>query len=125
MSVALLLLLEAIADTASVEHYRCLYADRWGGPLVTAVQPVIQWATVSSIAFEPCPDGALAEWHNHLAMAFATTGEPRGRVPPAAMCYLSHVDTASAFNEQYLSVARGTSCRFLRTDSGWVKSEVR
>jgi hypothetical protein len=86
-----------IADTATVEHFRCLYGIAQPDTvyLTAAFEPTIHRATTMGLNHDPCPGVALAEWHTHLS-GVTTTGEIRRDWDPRASCYLSSIDIRAA-----------------------------
>jgi hypothetical protein len=89
--------LGAIADTATVEHFRCLYgiAKPDTTYLVEAIDPGILEATPVNLSHEPCPAVALAEWHVHL-VGVTMTGTIIPGLNPQSSCYLSGTDLRAA-----------------------------
>jgi hypothetical protein len=86
-----------IADTATIEHFRCIYgvAKPDTTYLVEAMEPTIREATPINLSHEPCPAVALAEWHNHLPGVTMTGSIVMGQNPRMS-CYLSGTDLRSA-----------------------------
>lgn len=85
--------LDKLADTATVEHARCLlgairkdtaYVDRM-------TEVTVALATDTSIVRYPCPAGAMLSWHNHI--------NKRG-APDSYMCFLSSHDFITAIAER-------------------------
>ncbi len=103
--------LEAVADTATIEHMRCI-----GGLLAVSgnmavlvldslYEPQVQAASRTGVTGD-CESLALSKygrmqdtstvrryiwgiWHNHLPRHFTKTGADRGPLSPAYACYLS------------------------------------
>lgn len=79
--------LAAIADTATVEHARCLFGRTWPNTITadSAVEPQVTRQAGLIVSLTPCPFGALALWHVHLvAQTRASSAE--------AACFLSPRD---------------------------------
>lgn len=114
--------LAAIADTATIEHARCLVGGWQGDTLyiVAAIEPVILDATPVHVATGPCPPIITwGEWHTHIPQPFTMAGEPRlGFLPPMAYCELSPLDRRAALRPdapafQVIHVNKDTSCAWL------------
>lgn len=112
--------LNSIADTATIEHLRCVTGRNVGD--TTYVEgifvPRTSGATPVSInGF--CPAQTVVDWHNHLPYWYTTTGEKRGPVEPRSLaCYPSYAD-ANTWLHGYadwamISVDRNTWCLFVR-----------
>ncbi len=137
--------LGAIADTATVEHVRCLLAyesPRYAVPfprdmrewhLAWAVEPFGAASLVlgtngsprSSQAadFTACPIGTIAGWHNHVLATFRSIPKVDARQDgtPESACALSQTDVWTATKpdappEQYVSVDRDTYCWWRKSD---------
>ncbi|MGH7615156.1 MAG: hypothetical protein ACREMW_14090 [Gemmatimonadales bacterium] len=79
--------LAAIADTATVEHARCLFGRTWPNTIVadSAVEPEVTRQAGLLVSLTPCPFGAVALWHVHLVV--------QTRAPSAeTACFLSPGD---------------------------------
>jgi hypothetical protein len=118
-------LLDSIADSATVEHARCLYGTtRPDGSfsLSWAVEPhVDSLIGRDQLAVEPCPRIALAFWHNHRPgwipgnVIGGAVYLPEARSMPERACYLSQQDILSAIRAiapplQIVQVKRGIRC---------------
>ena len=86
-----------LADTATIEHVRCLYGVARPDTvhLLWAFEPEIGKATTTYVRHESCPAVALASWHNHLA-GVTMTGTLVPGEDPRSSCYLSGVDLRAA-----------------------------
>jgi hypothetical protein len=109
-----------IADTAHIEHYRCLLGGWRNDTLyvVAAVEPQIIAATALFISTGPCPPLlTVAEWHSHVPRRFTLMGEDRGSdIPPEAYCELSPTDRrVHPWSPllQLLSVTETVSCAWV------------
>jgi len=112
--------LGAIADTAHIEHYRCLLGVQRADTLyvMAAWEPKIKVATALFIApAEPCPPLiTVGEWHNHRPRTITAMGEDLGQTWPLAVyCELSREDRRSEQHPlapplQLISVTRNVSC---------------
>lgn len=122
---SLLTYLDSIADTATIEHYRCLLG--WSQPdtlkIFGAWEPPIAHADYNGVQpLISCPDGTVGEWHNHIPYTVPMT-DPHNRsqrVEPWSVCELSPQDrrTAMRVNAAYqlLSVQNGVHCAWARID---------
>lgn len=82
--------LAALADTAVVEHARCLFGVTRPNVVVadSAVEPDAKRRGGLIVSMTPCPFGAIALWHVHLlAQTKASSAE--------AACFLSRGDVAA------------------------------
>lgn len=79
--------LAAIADTATVEHARCLFGRTRPNVVVadSAVEPAVVRRDGLIVSLKPCPFGALALWHVHVV---AQTKAPSAE----GACFLSPRD---------------------------------
>jgi hypothetical protein len=115
--------LDSIADTASIEHYRCLLGWRRADSLLVAAMwaPPIVYADYNAVTpAVQCPDGSVGIWHNHLPYT-VPMNDPHNRstkVEPWSVCELSPIDRRSAMLDgpvlQIISVANGVHCAWLR-----------
>jgi hypothetical protein len=79
--------LAAVADTAGVEHARCLFGVTQPNAVVadSAVEPVVKRRAGLIVSIAPCPFGAIALWHVHVvAQTRASSAQ--------AACFLSRGD---------------------------------
>lgn len=119
--------LGAIADTATIEHLRCLLAA-WRNDtlyIVAAHEPKIIAATALFLSSGPCPALVTAgEWHNHIPRQITMMGENLGSpYPPAAYCDLSLVDRKAERRPApplllMISVNKDVSCLWVFTKLG-------
>jgi len=91
--------LAQLADTATIEHARCLYG--WARPdsifLSTMVEPRVRHADANVMNVDYCQHGAMAFWHNHLPEDIGINGQrAKSAQPPDAFCYLSRPDMESS-----------------------------
>jgi len=108
--------LTAIADTAQLEHFRCLL----GAPMdsviyiVAAYEPAIEQASPDSVRYDHCPALITAgTWHNH---------PPPYRFAREDYCALSEQDQQAPEFLQVINVTQGLSCAFVRQPGfGWVR----
>jgi len=87
MAEPLLSSLNALADTATVEHARCLFGITRPNSAVadSATEPEVTRRAGLIVSLKPCPFGAIALWHVHvLAQTRASS--------PEAACFLSPGD---------------------------------
>lgn len=108
--------LGALADSATVEHVRCLFGVTLPDTMVIfrTFEPQVREATPLAVGHEECPGYPLAIWHNHLA-GVTITGEIRKGWDPRHSCYLSRLDLndgseVQAPKLQFVQVDRDTSC---------------
>jgi hypothetical protein len=91
-----------IADTATIEHFRCLLGTtRHDSTFVTAAfEPVVRSASRFSIGTAACPAFiTVADWHVHLPIAIRTMTDTSilvDPIPPVSACYLSDKDVETA-----------------------------
>lgn len=113
-----------IADTATIEHLRCLLGTVRGDTVyvVAAWEPVIAFASKVLMAVGPCPDFiTLGTWHNHLPRTYTLQGEDRGQtLPLAAYCQLSLPDRRVRVLIQVISVTAAVSCAWSFQGDGYV-----
>ena len=79
--------LAAVADTAMVEHARCLFGVTRPNAVMadSAVEPTVKRRAGLIVSIAPCPFGAIALWHVHV---LAQTKAPSAE----AACFLSRGD---------------------------------
>ena len=122
-----------VADTATVEHHICLFADRAlsaQGDTVFVLNYGLwpkQTATADFVFSEQCPDSAFAAWHNHIRarveVAFKEfhVSTPSNVKGDTRACYLSSLDFRTTLREhvrmQIVQVNYRTFC-------WWTKHEV-
>lgn len=115
--------LDAVADTATIEHYRCLLGGQRGDTLVIvrAFAPPILHADYNTVTAAGCPRFTVGTWHTHLPYNIPMN-DPHNRasrVDPWSVCDLSPADRASAKTEPWtfsmISVAKGVHCAWQRT----------
>lgn len=118
--------LDAVADTATAEHFRCLLGAQRHDTLgiVRAVEPTILHADYNTVSAGPCPRFTVGTWHTHLPYNIPMT-DPHNRqtrVDPWSVCELSPADRHSAEAEPWtfsmISVAKGVHCAWQRTVVG-------
>jgi len=124
----LLLELDALADTATLEHFRCLLGQRIGDSLlvVGAWEPEIYHADYNGVRYGPCPPTTVGTWHNHLPYNIPMNNphDRSNRVEPWSVCDLSPLDRRSATREpspillSVIGVAKGVHCAWMRTREG-------
>lgn len=110
-----------IADTATIEHVRCLLGAVRGDTMyvIAAWEPPIIHATALIASFGPCPPLlTLGGWHNHIPRDVTVMGEDRGARPPAEYCELSQVDRRAALRPdaplfQVIHVNRDITCAWV------------
>lgn len=126
ISDSLVASLDAIADTATIEHFRCLggVARRDSLFIVAAWEPVIVFADYNGVKAGACPPHTVGTWHTHLPYNIPMN-DPHNRatpVEPWSVCDLSPVDKASAATEAWtfsmISVANGVHCAWQRVTEG-------
>lgn len=108
--------LGAIADTATVEHFRCLLGAWQGDTLfiVAAHEPEVRFANAFGVGTGPCPPLITwGEYHNHLPLNLTINGEIRPALPPEAMCDLSPLDRRSEIPFQVIYVNKDVSCAWV------------
>lgn len=121
--------LDALADTATVEHFRCLLGgigDDGEFYVVLAYAPKVVFALPYRVRTELCPPVVtVAVWHNHLPFDFAEDGENLGaRRPMWEYCYLSEeYDQKQPYGFQVVHVRSGVSCAFVRQGGRWKRVE--
>ena len=109
-----------IADSATIEHVRCLIGIIEGdtGYVDWAVEPKSVEASAVAARFTGCPLATLVEWHNHLPYEFDMEGQSRTPVPPLSVCRLSPIDARQLLEARapysLISVNREVSCLFVR-----------
>jgi hypothetical protein len=108
--------LEQIADTATVEHARCVLAT-WHGDTLrfdgVAEAPWIESdasADAVAVNWGRCPGATRAIWHNHLYLDAQRTRDEH--------CYASRLDEEKMLQPTFppllfVSVGRGVSCAFM------------
>jgi len=108
--------LDSVATDAVIEHGACLY----GTTVVDSVRltsvswPEVHTATSNVLNTDPCPVGAIAWWHNHIAQECTIYGvcSPTAQ-PLEAFLYLSRPDLETAANAwtvpflQFVGVGHG------------------
>lgn len=108
--------LSSIADTAKIEHLRCLLGARNDSILVivAAYEPEIGQADADSVRYGHCPALiTVGTWHNH---------PPPYRGPKEGYCQLSKQDAEASELMQLISVDRHLSCLFLRGPLGYERA---
>jgi hypothetical protein len=98
LAVALAESLDAIADTATVEHARCLYGVTTpdGVTLTRAFEPHVIEADWMTYSGDMCPGQPLAFWHVHIPHNFNIMGiRSGGDAEPRDYCFLSRPDMIS------------------------------
>lgn len=122
ISEPLVAMLDTLADTATIEHYRCLLGAQRHDTLgiVRAFEPLILHADYNTVTAAGCPRFTVGTWHNHLPYNIPMT-DPHNRqtrVDPASVCELSPADRLSATAEPWtfsmISVAAGVHCAWQR-----------
>lgn len=113
-----------IADTATIEHIRCLLGVDRGDTILVDVawEPKVTYANYTMVTFEHCPLATVGTWHNHIAMRFPILNGDTARyvrVPPHQMCYLSRPDStaALAMKHERLSIVQvvdSVACAWIR-----------
>jgi len=112
-----------LADTATIEHARCLYG--WARPdsifLSTMAEPVMHHADANVMNVEYCQSGALAFWHNHIPADISINGQVHATAQaPEAFCYLSRPDMESSVASgnpvplEFVGVNKDIMCYWLR-----------
>lgn len=90
--------LNAVADTATVEHGACLYGRV--GPdstVITSIEvPRVVRATPVTLDDEPCRGYPIAYWHVHIPFEYTLMGTRSGARPLEEYCQLSRADMRSA-----------------------------
>mgnify|MGYP001564360876 CR=1 FL=1 len=120
--------LGGIADTATVEHVRCLLGARRADTLYVVVAWAPRMAFSSPVVAKPteeCPPLlTVGEWHNHLPHEYAITGEqlPTHRTA-AEFCELSPIDrrrerVPNPVLFQVISVTKDISCAWVLNHEG-------
>lgn len=122
--------LDAVADTATIEHYRCLLGGQVGDSLVIvrAYEPVILHADYNTVTAAGCPRFTVGTWHTHLPYN-VPMNDPHNRatrVDPASVCELSladrHAGAVEPWTFSMISVAKGVNCAWqLVTDAAGVR----
>jgi hypothetical protein len=114
-----------LADTATIEHGRCLIGKVEGDTafIDLAVAPASELGTPIGVTFGPCSIATLALWHNHLPFEFSFTGEKVGPVPPAFACALSPQDRFSASRPEapaytLIHVTHAVYCMWVKVEDG-------
>jgi hypothetical protein len=108
--------LEQIADTATVEHARCVLATWYGDTLRfdgIAEAPWIESdasADAVAVNWGLCPGATRAIWHNHIYLDAQHTKQEH--------CYASRLDEEKMLNPTFppvlfVSVGSGVSCAFM------------
>jgi hypothetical protein len=111
--------LGAIADTAHVEHFRCLLGGWRGDTLyvVMAYEPGVVVATATILAPEACPPLlTVGTWHNHIPRTVSAMGEQLGQTKAAVeYCFLSAEDQRADAGVplKIVSVTREVSCAWV------------
>ena len=129
MDMSLLKSLDSVADTATVEHFRCLLGKRFGDTLavVDAWEPPVSHADYNTVTAScPLSPYVVGTWHNHLPFNIPMN-DPHNRatpVEPWSVCEVSPADRLSARSEEesmvltIISVANDVHCAWIRqTDS--------
>jgi len=91
-----------IADTATVEHDRCLGVGIVGDTayIVTELEPKVLFSSPDSIIVGACPRGYLVTWHYHMTSYVTATGRVIHFQPPFEwLCDLSASDRYSMVRE--------------------------
>src|SRR5207237_10852913 len=111
------------ADTANVEHFRCLLGQQVGDTLAIAraVEPFIVFADYNGVKAGPCPAFTVGTWHTHLAYNIPMS-DPHNRLPPVepwSVCDLSPLDRETTLEPKapgfaMISVANGVHCAWQR-----------
>src|SRR2546427_3879164 len=122
-----------VADTATVEHHICLFADKARSAQGDMMFVLNGWlwprqsATADFVVSEECPDSAFAAWHNHIRarveVAFAQyhVSTPSNVKGDARACYLSSLDFRTTLREHVrLQIVQVND----RTFCWWTKREV-
>jgi len=108
-----------LADTAHIEHYRCLLGVWQNDTLyiTAAYEPEIIAATALFVSTGPCPPRLTqGEFHNHIPRNITVMGEDRGQIwPLESYCVLSPVDRRAEKRPsppllQLIAVTKDLSC---------------
>src|ERR1700694_2499803 len=114
----------AIADTAHVEHFRCLLGGWRGDTLdvLMAYEPTIVAARATILSPGPCPPLlTIGTWHNHIPRTTTQMGENLGQTKALAeYCKLSLEDRTAdaALLRKLISVTHDASCAWALDESG-------
>lgn len=101
--------LDQIADTATVEHFRCLVGGYLPPDTVVVtklVAPKENNASLFHVTAELCPPHTVGAWHIHLPVAVRILNDSTSEVvpiPTAAACYFSYGDVQEAGHHPELS----------------------
>lgn len=122
----LLARLDSLADTSSIEHFRCLLGKYRHDTvfIVTVWEPPILHADYNTVTAGACPSQTVGTWHNHLPYNIPMN-DPHNRqtkVEPWSVCELSPPDRLSNLQEPWalsmISVANGVHCAWQRVGQG-------
>jgi len=124
--------LGAVADTATVEPFRCVYGEQgwdraWRVDSVTT--PTILYQMPMSVGHLPCPETAKGTWHAHLLRVPGTTFRSDGTVavmvlPPESACYLSLPDRRGREAVQLVQAGPRLACVWMRRSRQWVRDSL-
>ena len=113
-----------IADTATIEHARCILGKISGDSLYLYdfIEPKILYADKIRVVAEGCPRFTAASWHNHLPFAPRMIDDSTvalESVPPASVCEPSPIDRRMLLDDEqppimFISVNKSTRCVFIR-----------
>ena len=124
--------LDSIADTATIEHLRCLIGGRQGDSLfvIQLYSPRIAHADYNTVTPRtPCPAHiTVGSWHNHIPFN-VPLNDPHNRttpVEPWSVCEMSPPDRMvrgdpPEYRVYMISVAWGVHCAWVRAlpDTLW------
>jgi hypothetical protein len=112
-----------VADTAHVEHFRCLLGLDRGDTLIVdlAWEPVILYADYDNVHPGRCPVATVGTWHVHLGWhqpIWAHDSTHRIPIDLRTACFLSAPDTAALLLGPRLSIVQvndSVICAWVKT----------